>query len=121
MILVIAEQRDGALNQASLETVAAAQQMSDLVQGPVKVVIAGGSVSGLSGVLAAADVAEVLTVESEALASYTVDGFVDALAQVIAGGGTGSRAVSAHLPDTGLCSQAGDQAEAVARHRLYRR
>ena len=87
MILVIAEQRDGALNQASLETVAAAQQMSDLVQGPVKVVIAGGSVSGLSGVLAAADVAEVLTVESEALASYTVDGFVDALAQVIAAEG----------------------------------
>jgi len=87
MILVIAEQRDGALNQASLETVAAAQQMSDLVQGPVKVVIAGGSVSGLSGVLAAADIAEVLTVESEALATYTVDGFVDALAQVIAAEG----------------------------------
>ena len=87
MILVIAEQRDGALNQASLETVAAAQQMSDLVQGPVKVVLAGGSVSGLSGVLAAADIAEVLTVESEALATYTVDGFVDALAQVIAAEG----------------------------------
>ena len=87
MILVIAEQRDGALNQASLETVAAAQQMSDLVQGPVKVVIAGGSVSGLSDVLAAADIAEVLTVESEALAAYTVDGFVDALAQVIAAEG----------------------------------
>jgi electron transfer flavoprotein alpha subunit len=83
MILVIAEQRDGALNQSSLETVAAAQQMSDLVQGPVKVVIAGSSVSGLSDVLAAADIAEVLTVESEALATYTVDGFVDALAQVI--------------------------------------
>ena len=87
MILVIAEQRDGALNQASLETVAAAQQMSDLVQGPIKVVIAGGSVSGLTDVLAAADIAEVLTVESEALATYTVDGFVDALAQVIAAEG----------------------------------
>ncbi len=87
MILVIAEQRDGALNQASLETVAAAQQMSDLVQGPVKAVIAGGSVSGLIDVLAAADIAEVLTVESEALATYTVDGFVDALAQVIAAEG----------------------------------
>ena len=87
MILVIAEQRDGALNQASLETVAAAQQMSDLVQGPVKVVIAGGSVSGLRDVLAVADIAEVLTVESEALATYTVDGFVAALAQVIAAEG----------------------------------
>jgi electron transfer flavoprotein alpha subunit len=84
MILVIAEQRDGVLNQASLEAVAAAQQISELVEGPVKVAVVGGNVSGLTGVLATADVAEVLTVESDALVTYTADGFVDALAQVVA-------------------------------------
>ncbi len=84
MILVIAEQRDGVLNQASVEAVAAAQQISELVQGPVKVAVVGGNVSGLTGVFAKADVAEVLAVESDALATYTADGFVDALAQVVA-------------------------------------
>jgi len=37
MILVVAEQRDGALNRASWEAAAAAQQMG----GPVKIVVLG--------------------------------------------------------------------------------
>ena len=40
MILVVAEQRDGVLNRASWEAVAAAQQIG----GPVKVVVPGASV-----------------------------------------------------------------------------
>ena len=87
MILVVAEQRDGVLNRASLEVVAAAQQISELIQGPVKVAVVGTSVSAVAGELATADIAEVLTVESDVLASYTADGFVDALAQVVAAEG----------------------------------
>ena len=79
MILVIAEQRGGTLNPATWETVAAAQQMG----GPVAVALAGAGVQGLAGELAAADVAEVLAVEHEALEPYTPDGFVAALAQVV--------------------------------------
>ena len=71
MILVIAEQRDGKLNRASWEAIAAAQALGS----PVKVAILGSSVSGLASELAAADVAEVLVAENAALASYTPDGY----------------------------------------------
>lgn len=78
-ILVVAEQRDGTLNRASWEVIAAAQQMG----GPVTLVVLGGSVRSLAGDLAQADVTEVLAIESPALAAYTPDGYVQALAAVI--------------------------------------
>ena len=79
MILVIAEQRDGTLNRASWEAVAAAQQLG----GPITVVIPGASVGGPAAELAAADVAGVIALEHEALGTYTPDGFVGALAALI--------------------------------------
>ncbi len=79
MTLVIAEQRGGALNPATWETLAAAQQMN----APVTVAVVGARVQDLAADLAAADVAEVLAVEHEALEPYTPDGFVAALAQVV--------------------------------------
>ena len=80
MILVMAEQRDGALNRASWEAVAAAQQAGE----PVKVVVAGGDVAAVAKELAAADVAEVIALQDPAVAMYTPDGFVAALEAVIA-------------------------------------
>lgn len=80
MILVVAEQRDGALNRASWEPVIAAQRMGD----PVKVVLLGQGVGGAAAELSAAAVAEVLVVEHAALAAYTPDGYVHALASVLA-------------------------------------
>ena len=82
MILVIAEQRDGKLNRASWEAIAAAQQLAGGTPS-IKVVVAGGSVSAAAHELATAAVAEVLTVEDAALASYTPDGFVQALKALI--------------------------------------
>ena len=83
MILVIAEQQQGKLNRASWEAIAAAQQLAAGAM-PIKVAVAGQSVSAVAAELAQAAVAEVLTVESPALAVYTPDGFVQALQQVIA-------------------------------------
>jgi electron transfer flavoprotein alpha subunit len=80
MILVIAEQRDGTLNRASWEPIIAAQQTGD----PVKVAVLGQNVAPVAAELATAAVAEVLTVEHEALGSYTPDGYVHALVSVIA-------------------------------------
>src|SRR2546422_10393674 len=71
MLLVIAEQRGGKLNRASWETVAAAQQIGG---GPLVVAVAGSGLSGVATELAAADVAEVLTIENPALEPYTPDG-----------------------------------------------
>lgn len=78
-VLVIAEQRAGALNPATWETVAAAQA----VGGAVSVALAGTGIAGAAAELAAADVAEVLVLEDPALASYTPDGYIAALGPVI--------------------------------------
>jgi electron transfer flavoprotein alpha subunit len=83
MILVIAEQKDGKLNRASIETIAAAQQLSGGSM-PIKVAVAGQGVSAVAGELAQLAVAEVITVDHALLAHYTPDAFVQALAQVIA-------------------------------------
>jgi electron transfer flavoprotein alpha subunit len=79
MILVVAEQKDGTLNRASWEAVAAAQQIGT----PLKIVVTGASVAAVAGQLAAADVAEVVALEHAALDTYTPDGFTEALAAFI--------------------------------------
>ena len=81
MILVIAEQREGKLNRASWEAIAAAQSLGD----QIKVAVLGSGVEALAGELAAADAAEVMAVNAPALAEYTADGYVLALATLIAG------------------------------------
>ena len=83
MILVVAEQKDGKLNRASWEAIAAAQQLSGGAL-PVKVAVAGQGVSAVANELATAAVAEVIAIDHAALAHYTPDGFVQALQQVIA-------------------------------------
>ncbi len=55
MILVIAEQRDGALNRASWEAVAAAQHLA--AGQPVAVAVAGGDVARAAAEIAAASIA----------------------------------------------------------------
>ena len=80
MILVIAEQREGTLNRASWEAIAAAQQASE----PVKVAVLGSGISGVASELAAADVEEVIAIEHDALGMYTPDGFVAALEALVA-------------------------------------
>jgi len=78
VILVIAEQKDGKLNRASLETIAAAQQLSM----PIKIAVAGQNVAAVATELA--HYGEVIAVDHAALAHYTPDAFVQALQHVIA-------------------------------------
>ena len=79
MILVIAEQREGKLNRASWEAIAAAQQAG----GPLKIAVLGTAVDGLATELAAADATEVIVVDASGLADYTADGYVQALSSLI--------------------------------------
>jgi len=79
MILVIAEQREGTLNRASWEAIAAAQQAG----GPVTVALLGSSVDAVAEELAAAEAQEVIAVDAPALGDYTADGYVAALAALI--------------------------------------
>ena len=79
MILVIAEQREGKLNRASWEAIAAAQSAGD----PLKVALAGSGIDEVAGELAAADVSEVIVIDAPALGDYTADGYVMALTDLI--------------------------------------
>ena len=81
MILVIAEHRDGKLNRATFETIAAAQQAG----GPVQIAVLGDGVDmdDIVREVALAAAAEVIVVAHPALGQYTADGFVLALAQLI--------------------------------------
>ena len=81
MILVIAEQRDGKLNRATLETIAAAQQLSGDAE--IKAVVLGQSVAAVAQDLVTA-VGEVLLVENASLGTYTPDAFTAAVQQVVA-------------------------------------
>jgi electron transfer flavoprotein alpha subunit len=83
VILVIAEQRDGVLNRASWETIAAAQALAGGM--PITVAIAGASVAAIAQELAAGGVAEVLIAEDQALAHYTPDAFTAVLQTIVEG------------------------------------
>jgi electron transfer flavoprotein alpha subunit len=83
VILVIAEQKGGTLNPATWETIAAAQQLAGTSGEPVTVLASGAGVGAVAGELAAAQVAQVITVGHAALEPYTPDGMTAALQEAI--------------------------------------
>ena len=82
-ILVITEQRQGKWNNASFETLAAAQQIASALSGTVSAVVVGTGSDSFANDLAARNVAEVLQVEHDLLESYTADGYCIALKRVV--------------------------------------
>ena len=82
-ILVITELRQGKWNNASFETLAAAQLIAKDISSTVAALVIGKGVASFADELAAKNVAEVLQVEHELLQNYTPDGFCVALKQVI--------------------------------------
>ena len=63
MILVVAEQREGKLNRATWEAIAAAQQAGD----QIRIALLGANVDALAGELAAAEAEAVVSVDAAAL------------------------------------------------------
>jgi electron transfer flavoprotein alpha subunit len=82
-IVVVTEQRQGKWNNASFETLVAAQQIASTASGAISAVVIGKGVAGLAEELAGRAVAEVLLVEHELLENYTPDGYSAALKQVV--------------------------------------
>jgi electron transfer flavoprotein alpha subunit len=82
-ILVITEQRQGKWNNASFETLAAAQQIAKDTSSTVSALVIGKGVAAFADELTGKNVAEVLKVEHDLLEAYTADGFCVALKQVI--------------------------------------
>jgi electron transfer flavoprotein alpha subunit len=95
VILVFAEQRQGQLNRASWEAVAAAQALAGStaphragVRGgdpamPIKVAVLGSATGSAAQEISSADVAEVVVAEHAALDPYTPDGFALAAGSAI--------------------------------------
>src|SRR6267378_3497366 len=82
-ILVITELRQGKWNNASFETLAAAQHIAKDTSSAVTALVIGKNVAAFANELASKNVAEVLTVEHDLLEAYTADGYCIALKQVI--------------------------------------
>ena len=83
-ILVVAEQRGGAWNRMSWETVAAAQQIGKELGQPVEAAVIGKGIAGLAAELAGKQLAKVYAVAHELLEPYTPDGYTAALRQLVA-------------------------------------
>jgi electron transfer flavoprotein alpha subunit len=81
VILVVVEHRDGVLNRASWEAVAAAQQVAGTA--PLTIALLG-SAETAAAEIATAGVGEVLVAADPALEVYTPDGYLAALGHVIA-------------------------------------
>jgi electron transfer flavoprotein alpha subunit len=82
-ILVITELRQGKWNNASFETLAAAQQIAKDTASSVSALVIGKGIGAFADELATKNVAEVLSIENDLLEAYTPDGFCVALKQVI--------------------------------------
>ena len=83
-ILAILEQRGGAWNRMSFETLAAAQQFGGELSQPVSAAVIGQGIGQLAQELAGKQLEKVYAVEHDLLKDYTPDGYTAALKQLIA-------------------------------------
>ncbi len=82
-VLVIMEQRGGAWNRMSWETLAAGQQLAAQTGQAASAAVAGQGIGALAGELAAKKLERVYAVDHALLGAYTADGFTSALEQLI--------------------------------------
>ncbi|MBL8177768.1 MAG: electron transfer flavoprotein subunit alpha/FixB family protein, partial [Bryobacterales bacterium] len=72
-VLVIMEQRGGAWNRMSLETLAAGQELAAAMGVGCSAAVVGGAIQTLAAELAARKLDKIFAVEAEELAEYTPD------------------------------------------------
>lgn len=82
-ILVVMEQRGGAINPMSLETLACGQQIAAALGSTCSAVVIGGGVGQLANSVAAYDLDKVYAVDHSLLENYTADGFTIAVEAII--------------------------------------
>jgi len=83
-ILVVMEQRGGAWNRMSFETLAAAQQMAGELGTTASAAVLGQGVDALAGELASKRLDQVYAVDHDLLKDYTPDAYTAALRQLLA-------------------------------------
>ena len=83
-ILVVMEQRGGAWNRMSFETLAAAQQLAAELNTTASAVVLGQGTETLAAELSGKQLARLYLVEHELLKEYTPDAYTAALRQQLA-------------------------------------
>ena len=83
-ILIVMEQRGGAWNRMSFETLAAAQQLARELNTTASAAVLGQGVEALAGELAGKQLEKIYVVEHELLKEYTPDAYTSALRQLLA-------------------------------------
>lgn len=96
-VVVVAEAADHELTPATLECVEEARDIADGLQVPVLAVLAGAEVAPLAPALAAHGADQVTVIEHEALARFSADGWLAAVAPVL----QQARAAFTLAPDSG--------------------
>jgi len=82
-ILVVVEQREGALNRVSWETITAAQEIAAKTGWTLEAAVVGSGVAAFAAEVAGKKVAKVYAIESPKLEPYTPDGFAHALKEFL--------------------------------------
>ena len=83
-ILTVMEQRGGAWNRMSFETLAAAQQLAGELNTTASAAVLGQGIEALAGELAGKQLEKIYLVEHELLKEYTPDAYTSALGQLLA-------------------------------------
>jgi electron transfer flavoprotein alpha subunit len=83
-ILTVMEQRGGAWNRMSFETLAAAQQLAGELNTTASAAVLGQGIEALAGELAGRRLEKIYLVEHELLREYTPDAYTSALRQLLA-------------------------------------
>ncbi|MDP9055338.1 MAG: electron transfer flavoprotein subunit alpha/FixB family protein [Acidobacteriota bacterium] len=82
-ILVVLEQRDGALHKAALEAVVAAQQLGTALGLPVFAALPGSGIEAVAQTLTNCNLTKIHVLDHELLRDYTPDGYTIPLRQLI--------------------------------------
>jgi electron transfer flavoprotein alpha subunit len=82
-VLVVMEQRCGAWNRMSWETLAGGQQLAEQIGGAASAAVIGQGIDRLTGDLAQKKLDRVYAVNHDLLSSYTADGYTAAIEQLI--------------------------------------
>jgi electron transfer flavoprotein alpha subunit len=83
-VLTFAEQKDGRLRRASLETVSEARRLADALSATVSAVVVGPGAEPLASDLAAYGADRVIVFDDDAFAAYATESYARALAQAVA-------------------------------------
>ena len=83
-VLAVTEQHSGGWHRMSFEVLAAGQEASRAMDRPLVAAVVGSGIGSLAAEIAATDLSRVIALDHPALASYSPDGYAEALRQAIA-------------------------------------